>query len=355
MKTSDFDFELPPELIAQQPAARRDGSRLLVLDRATGERTHRTFRDVGAYLRPGDLLVVNNTRVIPARLHGHKATTGGAVELLLLEEESPGRWDALLRAGGRRPRPGEPMTFCGGALLAELVTEREMGRALVQLTSARPLLELLDQFGEMPLPPYIRRKEDERRTTEDGRQRTDDKERYQTVYAREPGAVAAPTAGLHFTPDLLGELALGGIATAEVTLHVGLGTFRPVSVEQVDQHRMDAERYEVSPAAAAAVRAAKARGGRVIAVGSTSVRALESAAAATGTVEAGRGRSDLFIVPGYAFRAVDAILTNFHLPRSTLLMMMSAFVGRERLLAAYAEAVRERYRFFSYGDAMLIA
>ena len=355
MKTSDFDFELPPELIAQQPASRRDGSRLLVLDRSTGARTHRTFRDVGAHLRPGDLLVVNNTRVIPARLHGHKTTTGGAVELLLLEEESPGRWDALLRAGGRRPRPGEPLTFCGGALQAELVAEREMGRALVQLTSTRPLLELLDAFGETPLPPYIRRTEDERRTTEDGRQRTDDKERYQTVYAREPGAVAAPTAGLHFTPDLLGELALGGIATAEVTLHVGLGTFRPVSVEQVDQHHMDAERYEVSAAAAAAVRAAKARGGRVLAVGSTSVRALESAAAATGTVEAGRGRSDLFIVPGYAFRAVDAILTNFHLPRSTLLMMMSAFAGREHLLAAYAEAVRERYRFFSYGDAMLIA
>ena len=348
MRTADFDYELPPELIAQQPAARRTSSRLMVLPRADGAPAHETFGDLGRHLRPGDLLVLNNTRVIPARLHGQKIATGGRVELLLLEEEAPGRWDALLRAGGRRPRPGEAMDFAGGAIRAELLEERELGRALVQVAADRPLLELLDAHGETPLPPYIRREPGAGAQPED-------RARYQTVYAREPGAVAAPTAGLHFTPELLAELASGGVATAEVTLHVGLGTFRPVTAEDTAAHRMEAERYEVSPAAAAAVRAAKARGGRVVAVGSTSVRTLEAAAAGTGSVEAGRGRTDLFIVPGHAFRAVDAIITNFHLPRSTLLMMMSAFAGRERLLAAYAEAVRLRYRFFSYGDAMLIA
>jgi S-adenosylmethionine:tRNA ribosyltransferase-isomerase len=349
MKTADFDYDLPPELIAQQPAPRRDASRLLVLHRTRGAWEHRRFGDLPGYLRPGDLLVLNNTRVIPARLHGHKEATGGQVELLLLEEEAPGRWDALLRAGGRRPRPGEPLVFAGGALRAELIEERELGRALVRLESSRPLLELLEEFGETPLPPYIRR-------TEGGGPDAEDRARYQTVYARMPGAVAAPTAGLHFTPELFAALADRGVERAEITLHVGLGTFRPVTAEDVEAHRMEAERYAISPAAAAAVHAARARGGRVVAVGSTSVRALESAAASsdTGELSPGEGRSALFIRPGYRFRAVDALLTNFHLPRSTLLMMVSAFAGTELVRSAYREAVRERYRFFSYGDAMLI-
>jgi S-adenosylmethionine:tRNA ribosyltransferase-isomerase len=347
MKTADFDFCLPPELIAQEPALRRDESRLLVLHRARGAWEHRRFRDLVDYLQAGDLLMVNNTRVIPARLHGRKAATGGAVELLLLEEEAPGRWDALVRAGGRRPAPGETLVFAGGALTARLIEERERGRALVQVSSVRPLLEVLEENGEPPLPPYIQR-------TEDGRRRAEDRERYQTVYAREPGAVAAPTAGLHFTPELLAALAARGIGRAEVTLHVGLGTFRPVTVEEVDEHRMEAERYEVNAAAAAAHAAAHARGGRVVAVGSTSVRTLETAIDAAGRLAPGRGRSALFIRPGFTFRAVDAVITNFHLPRSTLLMMISAFAGLDLVRAAYQEAVRERYRFFSYGDAMLI-
>jgi S-adenosylmethionine:tRNA ribosyltransferase-isomerase len=349
MKVADFDYELPPELIAQEPAERRDGARMLVLDRAKQTWAHRRFSDLPEYLRAGDLLIANDTRVIPARVFGRKAKegTGGKVEFLLLEETAPGVWDALMRSR-RRPKVGEQVVLDEDLAVATVLEDGELGRVKIRVESALPWLEVLERIGQTPLPPYIQRKE----TTPE--RRAADKLRYQTVFAREPGAVAAPTAGLHFTPAVLDRLAGQGVDRATVTLHVGIGTFRPVSAENVAEHKMDFERWQIQEEAAAKVAAAKAAGGRVVAVGTTSVRTLESAAARPEGFGAGQGRTDLFIYPPYEFKVVDALVTNFHLPKSTLIMMISAFAGREFVLAAYREAIRERYRFFSYGDCMLI-
>ncbi len=346
MNTTDFDYALPPELIAQTPADRRDGSRMMVLHRADQRWEHRMFSDLPDYLRAGDLLVLNNTRVIPARLFARKPGTGGRAEVFLLEEEMPDVWRVLLRCR-RRPPIGGRLALEGGGEV-ELVQFGEQGEAIVRFHLSVPLREYLESHGHIPLPPYIKRTEGE------SRNEAQDRERYQTVYARAPGSVAAPTAGLHFTDEMFRRLEATGIERAEITLHVGLGTFRPVSVARVEDHRMHDERYQVSPAAADAIARTRARGGRVVAVGTTSVRTLESVAARRGVVVPDAGRTDLFIYPPYTFRAVDVLLTNFHLPQSTLLMMISALAGREFVLAAYAEAVRERYRFFSYGDCMLI-
>jgi len=346
MKTSDFDYELPPELIAQEPAPERSEARMLVVHRQSGLLEHRRVSSMGDYLHRGDVLVVNNTKVIPARIRGVKAQTGGAVELLLLEPLGDEVWLALCRAS-HQPKPGMILLLANGRIRGEVIRQGVAGRLEVRLAADGPLLDVLEREGEVPLPPYIRR------AAGDGRRATD-ADRYQTVYASRPGAVAAPTAGLHFTPALLERLAEAGVGKAEVTLHVGIGTFRPVDVEEVHEHRMDEERYEISAEAAAAIHAARAGGGRVVAVGSTSVRTLETVMQRGGTLAASSGRSDLFIYPPYAFRAVEAMLTNFHLPRSTLLMMVSAFAGTGLIRRAYAEAVHERYRFFSYGDCMLI-
>ena len=338
MRTDEFDYHLPAELIAQQPVDRRDRSRLLVVDRDSGSMAHRHFADLPDYLRAGDILVVNDSRVLPARLKGTRLATGGNVELLLLQELGPDRWLALARPA-KRLRPGDRLAF--GALAATVEEEREEGLRVVRFEPGqRPLRSWLEEVGELPLPPYIR-------------ERPADPERYQTVYAREAGSVAAPTAGLHFTPELLSSLGEQGIRVATVTLHVGLGTFRPVHAEYVQSHRMHAE-YGVLPAeTAAALAATRVRGGRVVAVGTTAVRVLESAALVAQD-SAWYGWTDIFIYPGFHFRAVDALITNFHLPRSTLLMLVSAFAGKELIDRAYAVAVADRYRFFSFGDAMLI-
>jgi S-adenosylmethionine:tRNA ribosyltransferase-isomerase len=344
VKTSDFDYTLPPELIAQRPAETREGSRMMVLHRTEQRWEHRRFSDLPEFLRSGDVMAANNTKVIPARLIGKKTDTGGKAEIFLLEEITPGVWDVLLRAR-RRPSPGDTLVFGDGRLRAVMTEEGVLGRAVVRFETDRPVLDWAEELGETPLPPYILRKSG---------QREEDRERYQTVFARHTGAVAAPTAGLHFSQEMLARLAAMGVSRAELTLHVGLGTFRPVSVEQVTDHRMEQERYEVTAEAAAVINRARAAGGRCLAVGSTSVRTLESVAERHGELVASSGRTDLFIYPPYVFRVADMILTNFHLPKSTLLMMMSAFAGREFMLAAYEEAVRETYRFFSYGDCMLI-
>jgi len=346
MQTSDFYYSLPPELIAQQAFADRDRSRMLVIWRATGAFEHRRVADLPAFLRAGDLLVVNDTRVIPARLYGHKAATGGAVEILLIEETGPGIWDALLRA--RHTQPGVRLELAGGQIQAEVLMVKAEGRVKLRLRHVRPLMEILATDGVTPLPPYIKR------ARSDASGHALDRERYQTVYARNPGAVAAPTAGLHFTEALLTSLEQCGVRRAAVTLHVGPGTFKPVTVAEVEQHRVDAERYTVPEVTARLIRATRAAKGRIVAVGSTVVRTLETVAAQQGTLTASQGRSDLFIYPPYRFRVVDALLTNFHLPCSSLLMMVSALAGRELILEAYAEAIRERYRFYSYGDCMLI-
>ena len=349
MKASDFDYELPLELIAQEPPARRDGARMMVLDRAARTIEHKSFADLPGYLRAGDLLVANDTRVIPARIYGRKAKagTGGKVEFLLLEETEPGIWDALMRSR-RRPKVGEQVILDEDLAVATVLEDGELGRVKVRVESQLPWLEVLDRIGQTPLPPYIQRKE------APPERRAEDKVRYQTVFAREPGAVAAPTAGLHFTPEVLERLAAQGVGRAMVTLHVGIGTFRPVVAENVEEHRMDFERWQIPEETARRIAAAKAAGGRVVAVGTTSVRTLESAAARPEGFGAGQGRTDLFIYPPYAFRVVDALVTNFHLPKSTLIMMISAFAGRDFVREAYAEAIRGRYRFFSYGDCMLI-
>jgi S-adenosylmethionine:tRNA ribosyltransferase-isomerase len=349
MKVSDFDYALPPELIAQEPAVRRDGARMMVLDRGRGTIEHGLFADLPAHLRANDLLVVNDTRVIPARVFGRKTRsgTGGRVEFLLLEETEAGVWDVLMRSR-RRPRVGDEIDLGDGLARAILLEDGELGRARIRIESSLPWLEVLDRIGQTPLPPYIHRKD---AATE---RRAADKIRYQTVFAREPGAVAAPTAGLHFTPEVLDRLALGGVGKAMVTLHVGIGTFRPVAVEDVEAHRMDYERWRIPAETAQAAEAARAAGGRIVAVGTTSVRTLETAAARPGGFGSGQGRTDLFIYPPYDFRIVDALVTNFHLPKSTLLMMISAFAGRDFVLRAYEEAIRREYRFYSYGDCMLI-
>ncbi|QQR75424.1 MAG: tRNA preQ1(34) S-adenosylmethionine ribosyltransferase-isomerase QueA [Holophagales bacterium] len=343
MLISDFDFDLPDAAIAQE-AAPRGESRLLVLA-AAGQARHRQIADLPELLQPGDLLVVNDTRVIPARLFARRAATadggGGRVELLLVEKLDDAEWECLVRPG-RKAQPGTRLLL-DDTLSAEVVARLGDGRRRVRFSA--PVEPHLDALGHVPLPPYIKRPD-----------AAADRERYQTVFAARPGAIAAPTAGLHFTPQLLDRLAARGIARATVTLHVGIGTFKPVTVDLVHEHRMDEERYEVPEATARAIAETRARGGRIVAVGTTVVRTLESVAAAhDGVIVAGSGRTALFITPGFAFRTVDALLTNFHLPRSTLLLLVCALGGRDRVLAAYREAVACGYRFYSYGDAMLVS
>jgi S-adenosylmethionine:tRNA ribosyltransferase-isomerase len=342
MKTDLFNYDLPDALIAQHPPERRELARMMVLHRDSGLIEHREITDIVDYLKAPDVLVVNNTKVIPARVFGTKSS-GGKVELLLLEETSPGEWKVLMKTS-RRPKVGDSLSLCSGKATATMLYDGEQGEAVLKIKSNRPLMEILDEEGVPPLPPYIARKEQTREQIEA------DKERYQTVYASEPGAAAAPTAGLHFTPEIFDALEELGVSKAELTLHVGLGTFRPVSAEIITDHEMHHERYAVSSEAAAAISEARQNGGRIVAVGSTSVRTLESLP----KIEAAEGATNIFIYPPYDFKNVDAILTNFHLPKSTLLMMMSAFAGRELMLQAYETAVAEKYRFFSYGDCMLI-
>lgn len=355
MRTADFNYHLPPELIAHHPAATRDASRLLVLDRTTGKLEHKRFPEVISYLREGDVLVVNNSKVLPARLRATKIATEGSIEVLLVEEVSRNDWWTMIRPG-RRVRPDTRLTFLDrekhlSEIGGEVREKSTGGQYRVEFKCEIDIKELLGEIGEIPLPPYIERP---------AGPEPEDKERYQTVFAQSPGSVAAPTAGLHFTPGILDEIRKAGIAIAEVTLHVGLGTFAPVKSEDLSGHPMHEERYFVSEGAAGAIREAKKRGGRVVAVGTTSLRVLESVAALHGSIRPGAGRTRLFVYPPYHLRVVDILLTNFHLPESTLLMLVSAFAapgqtgGREMILRAYAEAVRERYRFFSYGDAMLI-
>jgi S-adenosylmethionine:tRNA ribosyltransferase-isomerase len=339
-----YDYALPSEAIAQEPAEPRDAARLLVLDRATGTRGEARVGDLPGLLRPGDCLVVNDTRVIPARLLGRLEGTERAVEVLLLHEADGGAWEALVRPG-RRCRPGTRLVLGDGAARAVVTGAREDGRRLLQVDAPGGVRGLLARHGLPPLPPYIRHYR---------KPGGEDWTRYQTVYAREDGAVAAPTAGLHFTTGLLARLAAAGVERHALTLHVGPGTFRPVRAARVRDHRVEAERYEVPAATAAAVTRARREGRRVVAVGTTTVRALETAADGRGGVAAGAGWSELTITPGHAFHVVDALLTNFHLPRSSLLLLVSAFAGRERILAAYAQAVAAGYRFYSYGDAMLV-
>ncbi len=350
MRTSDFDYELPPELIAQTPIEPRDASRLLVVDRANGDLAHRQFRDIGDYLRPGDLLVANRSRVIPARLRGRKAGSGGAVEALLLARRpdlGADTWEALVRPG-RRIREGQDLIFerpddPGAALSATVLARTEAGGRILRFAppaSGEPVDAVLARLGSVPLPPYIHAP-------------LANPERYQTVYSREPGSAAAPTAGLHFTPELLERLRAQGIETAFVVLHVGLDTFRPVEEDDPREHKMHSEAFELDAEAAAQINAARARGGRIVAVGTTSMRVLESLPEAPG-VEPCQGRTALFIMPGHRFHLVDALITNFHLPRSSLMLLVSAFADSDLIRRAYAEAVAQRYRFFSFGDAMLI-
>ena len=347
MNTSDFDYDLPPELIAQEPLPDRASSRMMVLHRSDGRLEHGCIGDLPHWLRAGDLLVVNNTRVFPARLFGVRADTGGRVELLLIEDLGGGRWTALFRASSRA-RVGLCIQAAEGRLRGDIVAVGERGQVVVQWVGEESLADILARAGSVPLPPYIRR-------NADGDVRAAmDRERYQTVYAREVGAVAAPTAGLHFSSPLLRAMEETGIGRAEITLHVGPGTFRPVQVDHIEDHVMDEERYVVEESAATAIGETRARGGRVVAVGSTTVRTLETVCLENSSVVACTGRSRLFIRPPFSFRVVDAILTNFHLPKSSLIMMISAFAGHENVMRAYAVAVREKYRFYSYGDCMLI-
>ncbi len=338
MQLSDFDYDLPEELIAQHPVPVRDQSRLLVLDRAAGTIAHRRFYDLPSYLVPGDTLVFNDTRVIPARLVGTKADTGGKVEIFLLNRLTEDTWETLVKPG-RKLRPGAAVRF-GDEMSGEILSVTDFGGRVVRFVFSGIFEEVLDRLGETPLPPYIHEK-------------LSDAERYQTVFSRVRGSAAAPTAGLHFTENMLENLSEKSVNLAFLTLHVGLGTFRPVTAADIASHKMHREYYSIPPAAADLVNATKERGGRVIAVGTTTVRTLETAADG-GRVKAGSGWTDIFIYPGYRFQVVDALITNFHLPKSTLLMLVSAFAGRENILAAYGEAVAERYRFFSFGDAMFI-
>ena len=343
MNLADFDYELPPELIAQHPAERRDASRLLVLDRAAGRVEHHTFTDLPQFTRPGDLIVLNDTRVVRARLLGRRST-GGRVEALLVKELSPGCWEVLLKANHRLPG-GDPLTFEDGALRARHVPAPPGSRPTLEFDDAEHLDQVLQTVGRAPLPPYIKRPAD---GTDE--YRDEDVDRYQTIFAREPGAIAAPTAGLHFTDSVFAALRDRGVRIEFITLHVGLGTFKPVKVDRIEEHEMEAEHYEIRPEVAEAVRETRAAGGRVFAVGSTSCRTLETHAR-DGKLS---GWTNLYIYPPFEFRLVDALLTNFHLPKTTLLMLIAAFASRDQILAAYAEAIAERYRFFSYGDAMLI-
>jgi S-adenosylmethionine:tRNA ribosyltransferase-isomerase len=338
LRLSDFDFDLPEALIAQEPAPERDRSRLMVLDRRTGGIEHRVFAEIGDNFVPGDLLVLNDTKVFPCRLPARKPG-GGKAEIFLLSEEGPNLWHALVKGGAGA---GKRLFLASGAE-AEIIHEHADGTRTVRFHNVRDVREVLQDIGRVPLPPYIRRDPSER-----------DRERYQTVYAAQEGAVAAPTAGLHFTRELLGKLAGAGVESVTVTLHVGPGTFQPVRSEMIIGHRMLPERYTVSELAASSIGRARAEHRRVIAVGTTSVRAIETAAHDTGVVVPGEGNSELFIYPGYRFAVIDGLITNFHLPKSTLLMLVSAVAGREQMLSAYRTAVAEKYRFYSYGDAMLI-
>ena len=340
-RTADYYFDLPQELIAQDPLEDRSSSRLLVMDRNTGEVTHGTFRDILRYLHPGDALILNDTKVIPARLLGEREGTGASIEILLLKRMEKDVWECLVRPG-KKLRPGARAVFGDGSLKAEILEVVEGGNRLVRFEFEGIFEEVLDRLGEMPLPPYITHK-------------LKDRGRYQTVYARYEGSAAAPTAGLHFTPELLDEVRALGVQTGFVTLHVGLGTFRPVKVDDVEQHTMHTEWYNVPEETADLINRTHQAGGRVICVGTTSCRTIESAADENGIVHAGSDDTSIFIYPGYHFKTMDGLITNFHLPESTLIMLVSAFAGREHVLKAYEEAVRERYRFFSFGDAMFIA
>lgn len=340
MKTSDFYYDLPEELIAQDPLTDRSSSRLMHLDLATGAVEHQVFKDVKKYLKKGDCLVINNTKVIPARLYGKKVGTDAAIEILLLKRRENDIWETLVKPG-KKCKPGAQISFGDGLLTGEILDVVEEGNRLIQFHYDGIFEEILDQLGEMPLPPYITHK-------------LQDKNRYQTVYAKHEGSAAAPTAGLHFTPELLKEIEDMGVKIAHVTLHVGLGTFRPVKVEDVTNHHMHSEFYVVEEEQAKLINDTKAAGGRIISVGTTSCRTLESATTADGILQAKSGWTDIFIYPGYQFKCIDGLITNFHLPESTLLMLVSALAGKEHVMKAYEEAVKEKYRFFSFGDAMII-
>ena len=341
MKTSDFDYDLPPELIAQTPTERRDASRLLRLNKTTGEYSHHHFYDLPDFLRPGDCLILNNSRVLPARLLGNRLPGGGACEVLLLIDRGENVWECIVRPG-KHLRVGAKMSFGAGELTAEIADVLPDGNRLVKFSYEGIFLEVLERLGKMPLPPYIKAE-------------LQDKERYQTVYSKVNGSAAAPTAGLHFTPELLEKIQAMGVKLGYVTLHVGLGTFRPVKEEELEAHEMHSE-YCVIPAETAdLINETKANGGRVICVGTTSCRTIESWAGEDGMMKASAGWTSIYIYPGYRFKVMDALVTNFHLPQSTLLMLVSALAGREHVLAAYEEAVREKYRFFSFGDAMFIS
>ena len=340
MKTSDFYYDLPQELIAQDPLEDRSASRLLVLNKNTGVFVHRHFHDITDYLRPGDCLVLNDTKVIPARLIGVKKDTGAACEILLLKRLTDTDWETIVRPG-KKLRPGAEVSFGDGLLTGRIVSTLEDGNRIVHFEYTGIFEEILDQLGEMPLPPYITHK-------------LEDKNRYQTVYAKNEGSAAAPTAGLHFTKELLDKISGMGVHIAYVTLHVGLGTFRPVKVDDVTRHVMHSEFYHVSRESADIINTAKKAGGRIICVGTTSCRTIESCSSEDGTVLPGSGDTSIFIYPGYKFKALDCLITNFHLPESTLIMLVSALAGKDHIMNAYAEAVKEKYRFFSFGDAMLI-
>ena len=340
LKTSDFYFDLPQELIAQDPLEDRSSSRLMVLDRKTGEIEHHIFKEVIDYLNPGDCLVVNNTKVIPARLFGSKEGTEAKIEILLLKRKENDVWETLVKPG-KKAKPGTRISFGDGLLTGEVIDVVEEGNRLIKFTYDGIFEEILDQLGQMPLPPYITHQ-------------LKDKNRYQTVYAKHDGSAAAPTAGLHFTPELLEAIKAKGVNIAHVTLHVGLGTFRPVKVEDVTNHHMHSEFYIVEEDQAKLINETKQRGGKIVSVGTTSCRTLESATDDQGVLHAGSGWTDIFIYPGYQFKMIDRLITNFHLPESTLLMLVSALAGKDNIMAAYEEAVKERYRFFSFGDAMMI-
>ncbi len=341
MKRQDFYYELPEELIAQDPLEDRSSSRLLVLDKKSGAVSHHVFKEITEYLREGDCLVINDTKVIPARLIGSKIGTDAKIEVLLLKRKENNTWETLVKPG-KKAKVGAKISFGDGLLVGEVIDIVEEGNRLIRFSFEGIFEEILDQLGQMPLPPYITHQ-------------LQDKNRYQTVYAKHTGSAAAPTAGLHFTPELLKEIEGKGIDIARVTLHVGLGTFRPVKVDEITDHHMHSEFYQIDEEAAAKINKAKESGGRVICVGTTSCRTIESAADENGHLEAKSGWTEIFIYPGYQFKVLDALITNFHLPESTLIMLVSALAGREHVLSAYEEAVREKYRFFSFGDAMFIS
>lgn len=340
MDLKDFNYDLPEELIAQDPLEDRSSSRLMVLHKDTGRIEHKIFRDIIDYLNPGDCLVINDTKVIPARLMGIKEDTGAAIEVLLLKRNADDVWECLVKPG-KKARTGARIVFGEGLLVGEIVDVIEDGNRMIKFHYEGIFEEILDKLGQMPLPPYITHK-------------LKDKNRYQTVYARNEGSAAAPTAGLHFTKELLEKIKEKGVNVVSITLHVGLGTFRPVKVDKIEEHHMHTETFNISKEAADTINRARAAGGRVIAVGTTSCRTLESAAADDGTIPARSGDTDIFIYPGYKFKAIDCLITNFHLPESTLIMLVSALAGRDNIMNAYETAVKERYRFFSFGDAMFI-